>query len=62
MIAVQSLLATGGTWNNAGTISSDVDLDLKLTGAYVGTENSRLSSVDQFDLSAASIDLSSAAR
>ncbi|WP_052915325.1 two-partner secretion domain-containing protein [Pseudomonas brassicacearum] len=62
LVAVQSLLATGGTWNNAGTISSDVDLDLKLTGAYVGTENSRLSSVDQFDLSAASIDLSSGSR
>ncbi|WP_241768677.1 DUF637 domain-containing protein [Pseudomonas brassicacearum] len=62
LVAVQSLSATGGTWNNAGTISSDVDLDLKLTGAYVGTENSRLSSVDQFDLSAASLDLSSGSR
>ncbi|WVV48275.1 hypothetical protein THH46_02640 [Pseudomonas sp. NA13] len=62
LVAVQSLLATGGTWNNAGIISSDVDLDLKLTGAYVGTENSRLSSVDQFDLSAASLDLSSGSR
>ncbi|QGA48042.2 DUF637 domain-containing protein [Pseudomonas brassicacearum] len=62
LVAVQSLLATGGTWNNAGIISSDVDLDLKLTGAYVGTENSRLSSVGKFDLSAASLDLSSASR
>ncbi|WP_434704939.1 DUF637 domain-containing protein [Pseudomonas sp. Z1-12] len=62
LVAVQSLLATGGTWNNAGIISSDVDFDLKLTGAYVGTENSRLSSVDQFDLSAASLDLSSGSR
>nr|WP_260959797.1 DUF637 domain-containing protein [Pseudomonas citri] len=62
LIAVQSLLATGGTWNNAGTISSDADLDLKLTGAYVGTENSSVSGVGQFDLSAASIDLSSGSR
>nr|WP_269203601.1 DUF637 domain-containing protein [Pseudomonas fluorescens] len=62
LVAVQSLLATGGTWNNAGIISSDVDLDLKLTGAYIGTENSRLSSVGKFDLSAASLDLSSASR
>src|SRR3546814_713660 len=39
LIAVQSLLATGGTWHNAGTISSDVDLDLKLTGAYRSEEH-----------------------
>ncbi|MGX1172912.1 two-partner secretion domain-containing protein [Pseudomonas sp. R151218B TE3479] len=62
LIAVQSLLATGGTWNNAGTISSDADLDLQLTGAYVGTENSRVSGVNKFDLSAASLDLSSGSR
>ncbi|WP_434558995.1 DUF637 domain-containing protein [Pseudomonas sp. Z4-20] len=62
LVAVQSLLATGGTWSNAGTISSDADFDLKLTGVYAGTENSRLSSVDQFDLQAASIDLSSGSR
>ncbi|WP_207283556.1 DUF637 domain-containing protein [Pseudomonas sp. FW300-N2F2] len=62
LIAVRSLLATGGTWNNAGTISSDADLDLQLTGAYVGTENSRVSGVNKFDLSAASLDLSSGSR
>ncbi|MCW1247596.1 hypothetical protein OC610_24490, partial [Pseudomonas sp. SAICEU22] len=62
LLAVKSLKATGDAWNNAGTISSDDDFDLQLTGAYTGTENSRLSAVDQFDLRAASIDLSSGSR
>ncbi|UZE24278.1 DUF637 domain-containing protein [Pseudomonas sp. B21-056] len=62
LVAVQSMLATGGTWNNAGLISSDGDLDLTLIGAYVGSGNSRVSSVGQFDLSAASLDVSSGSR
>ncbi|MCE0461111.1 two-partner secretion domain-containing protein [Pseudomonas uvaldensis] len=62
LLAVKSLLATGGTWNNAGIISSDGDLDLRLSGAYVGTGNSQASGFGRFDLSAASVDLSSGSR
>ncbi|MBC3364076.1 DUF637 domain-containing protein [Pseudomonas sp. SWRI154] len=62
LLAVKSLKATGDAWNNAGTISSDDDFDLQLTGAYAGTGDSRLSSVDQFDLRAASIGLSNGSR
>ncbi|MEL4168388.1 DUF637 domain-containing protein [Pseudomonas sp. ZS001] len=62
LLAVKSLLATGGNWNNAGVIGSDEALDLRLTGAYVGTGSSRASSVGRFGLSAASIDVSSGSR
>ncbi|MCG6577050.1 filamentous hemagglutinin N-terminal domain-containing protein [Pseudomonas sp. AF32] len=62
LLAVKSLLATGGNWNNAGVIGSDDALDLRLTGAYVGTGSSRVKSVGRFDLSAASVDLSSGSR
>ncbi|BBP77288.1 hypothetical protein PHLH7_33920 [Pseudomonas sp. Ost2] len=62
LVAAQNLIAKGGTWTNAGTISSDGALEMKLDGAYVGSASSRVGSVGQFDLSAASIVVSSDSR
>ncbi|MGY2168258.1 two-partner secretion domain-containing protein [Pseudomonas gingeri] len=62
LVAARNLVAKGGTWNNAGSISSDGALELKLDGAYVGSSSSRVGSVGEFDLSAASIDVSSDSR
>ncbi len=59
LLASDSLIGTGGNWNNDGLITSDGTADLTLTGNYVG--KGRYSSVGTLGLSAAQLNVSSAA-
>jgi len=59
LLASDSLIGTGGNWNNDGVITSDGSADLTLTGNYGG--NGRYSSVGTLGLSAAQLNVSSAA-
>ncbi|AGZ36588.1 MAG: hemagglutinin repeat-containing protein [Pseudomonas sp.] len=59
LLASQALIGSGSNWSNNGLIASDGSLGLNLAGTYAGT--GRLSSRGTLGLSAAQVNLSSAA-
>ncbi|NWB46623.1 two-partner secretion domain-containing protein [Pseudomonas gingeri] len=59
LLATDSLTGTGGNWNNDGLIASNGSLALNLSGNYSG--NGKVSSLGSLGVSAAQIDLGSAA-
>ncbi|MDI3835955.1 DUF637 domain-containing protein, partial [Pseudomonas aeruginosa] len=58
-LAVQSFTGRGGDWSNDGLLASDGSLRLELSGGYRG--NGRATSLGDFALNAASLDLGNAA-
>ncbi|MEW3919891.1 DUF637 domain-containing protein, partial [Pseudomonas aeruginosa] len=58
-LAVQSFTGRGGDWSNDGLLASDGSLRLDLSGGYRG--NGRATSLGDFALNAASLDLGNAA-
>ncbi|WP_448651972.1 hemagglutinin repeat-containing protein [Pseudomonas fluorescens] len=58
LLASDSLIGTGGNWNNDGLITSDGSANLTLTGSYGG--NGRYSSVGTLGLRAAQFNVSNA--
>ncbi|MGU4123498.1 DUF637 domain-containing protein, partial [Pseudomonas aeruginosa] len=59
LLAVQSFTGRGGDWSNDGLLASDGSLRLELSGGYRG--NGRATSLGDFALNAASLDLGNAA-
>ncbi|WP_423811809.1 hemagglutinin repeat-containing protein, partial [Pseudomonas aeruginosa] len=59
LLAVQSFTGRGGDWSNDGLLASDGSLRLDLSGGYRG--NGRATSLGDFALNAASLDLGNAA-
>ncbi|OAE11789.1 hypothetical protein AZH11_16535 [Pseudomonas simiae] len=59
LLASDSLVGSGGNWNNDGLIASDGTAQLTLAGSYGG--NGRYSSVGNLGLTAGSVNLSTAA-
>ncbi|MEW3649287.1 DUF637 domain-containing protein, partial [Pseudomonas aeruginosa] len=59
LLAVQSFTGRGGDWSNDGLLASDGSLRLELSGSYRG--NGRATSLGDFALNAASLDLGNAA-
>ncbi|MFU6991046.1 filamentous hemagglutinin N-terminal domain-containing protein [Pseudomonas paraeruginosa] len=59
LLAVQSFTGRGGDWSNDGLLASDGSLRLDLSGGYRG--NGRATSLGDFVLNAASLDLGTAA-
>ncbi|MBG3903708.1 filamentous hemagglutinin N-terminal domain-containing protein, partial [Pseudomonas aeruginosa] len=59
LLAVQSFTGRGGDWSNDGLLASDGSLRLDLSGGYRG--NGRATSLGDFALNAASLDLGTAA-
>ncbi|HBP5153173.1 TPA: hypothetical protein L5659_006675, partial [Pseudomonas aeruginosa] len=59
LLAVQSFTGRGGDWSNDGLLASDGSLRLDLSGGYRG--NGRATSLGDFALNAASLDLGDAA-
>ncbi|WP_237751912.1 cytidine deaminase-like fold-containing protein, partial [Pseudomonas aeruginosa] len=59
LLAVQSFTGRGGDWSNDGLLASDGSLRLELSGGYRG--NGRATSLGDFALNAASLDLGDAA-
>nr|WP_256578080.1 hemagglutinin repeat-containing protein [Pseudomonas sp. R25(2017)] len=59
LLATTKLVGRGGNWNNDGLIAAGGGLDIQLSGRYYG--NGRLSSVGDLGLTAAQIELPSAA-
>ncbi|HBP5525138.1 TPA: hypothetical protein L6B54_30525, partial [Pseudomonas aeruginosa] len=59
LLAVQSFTGRGGDWSNEGLLASDGSLRLELSGGYRG--NGRATSLGDFALNAASLDLGNAA-
>ncbi|MGU0886807.1 DUF637 domain-containing protein [Pseudomonas aeruginosa] len=59
LLAVQSFTGRGGDWSNDGLLASDGSLRLDLSGDYRG--NGRATSLGDFALNAASLDLGNAA-
>ncbi|ELB4610836.1 TPA: hypothetical protein NHR00_006505, partial [Pseudomonas aeruginosa] len=55
LLAVQSFTGRGGDWSNDGLLASDGSLRLDLSGGYRG--NGRATSLGDFALNAASLDL-----
>ncbi|MDD1016649.1 hemagglutinin repeat-containing protein [Pseudomonas sp. TNT2022 ID1025] len=58
LLASDSLVGNGGNWNNDGLIASDGSLALNLAGSYSG--GGRASSVGNFELNAAQLNLAAA--
>ncbi|MFK1419929.1 DUF637 domain-containing protein, partial [Pseudomonas aeruginosa] len=58
LLAVQSFTGRGGDWSNDGLLASDGSLRLELSGGYRG--NGRATSLGDFALNAASLDLGNA--
>ncbi|WP_448651370.1 two-partner secretion domain-containing protein [Pseudomonas fluorescens] len=58
LLASDSLIGSGGNWNNDGLIASDGTANLNLAGTYGG--NGRYSSVGTLGLSAAQVNLATA--
>ncbi|MFO1759339.1 DUF637 domain-containing protein, partial [Pseudomonas aeruginosa] len=59
LLAVQSFTGRGGDWSNDGLLASDGSFRLELSGGYRG--NGRATSLGDFALNAASLDLGNAA-
>ncbi|MFU6844540.1 DUF637 domain-containing protein [Pseudomonas aeruginosa] len=59
LLAVQSFTGRGGDWSNDGLLASDGSFRLDLSGGYRG--NGRATSLGDFALNAASLDLGNAA-
>ncbi|OPD80431.1 DUF637 domain-containing protein, partial [Pseudomonas aeruginosa] len=59
LLAVQSFTGRGGDWSNDGLLASDGSFRLELSGGYRG--NGRATSLGDFALNAASLDLGDAA-
>ncbi|HFS0973389.1 TPA: deaminase domain-containing protein, partial [Pseudomonas aeruginosa] len=59
LLAVQSFTGRGGDWSNEGLLASDGSFRLELSGGYRG--NGRATSLGDFALNAASLDLGNAA-
>ncbi|SPY95534.1 putative hemagglutinin [Pseudomonas aeruginosa] len=59
LLAVQSFTGRGGDWSNDGLLASDGSLRLDLSGGYRG--NGRATSLGDFAMNAASLDLGNAA-
>ncbi|MCF4004652.1 DUF637 domain-containing protein, partial [Pseudomonas aeruginosa] len=59
LLAVQSFTGRGGDWSNDGLLASDGSLRLDLSGGYRG--NGRATSLGDFALNAASLDIGNAA-
>ncbi|WP_079851805.1 two-partner secretion system putative hemagglutinin TpsA2 [Pseudomonas aeruginosa] len=59
LLAVQSVTGRGGDWSNDGLLASDGSFRLDLSGGYRG--NGRATSLGDFALNAASLDLGNAA-
>ncbi|HHK2694634.1 TPA: DUF637 domain-containing protein, partial [Pseudomonas aeruginosa] len=59
LLAVQSFTGRGGDWSNDGLLASDGSFRLDLSGGYRG--NGRVTSLGDFALNAASLDLGNAA-
>ncbi|AVR65494.1 hemagglutinin [Pseudomonas paraeruginosa] len=59
LLAVQSFTGRGGDWSNDGLLASDGSFRLDLSGGYRG--NGRATSLGDFALNAASLDLGTAA-
>ncbi|VTL99092.1 putative hemagglutinin [Pseudomonas aeruginosa] len=59
LLAVQSFTGRGGDWSNDGLLASDGSLRLDLSGGYRG--NGRATSLGDFALNAASLELGTAA-
>ncbi|RQF75807.1 two-partner secretion system putative hemagglutinin TpsA2 [Pseudomonas aeruginosa] len=59
LLAVQSFTGRGGDWSNDGLLASDGSFRLELSGGYRG--NGRATSLGDFALNAASLDLGTAA-
>ncbi|WP_236086492.1 two-partner secretion system putative hemagglutinin TpsA2 [Pseudomonas aeruginosa] len=59
LLAVRSFTGRGGDWSNDGLLASDGSLRLDLSGGYRG--NGRATSLGDFALNAASLDLGNAA-
>ncbi|WBI78261.1 DUF637 domain-containing protein [Pseudomonas aeruginosa] len=59
LLAMQSFTGRGGDWSNDGLLASDGSLRLELSGGYRG--NGRATSLGDFALNAASLDLGNAA-
>ncbi|HFT1984422.1 TPA: DUF637 domain-containing protein [Pseudomonas aeruginosa] len=59
LLAVQSFTGRGGDWSNDGLLASDGSLRLDLSGVYRG--NGRATSLGDFAMNAASLDLGNAA-
>ncbi|HEJ1592102.1 TPA: DUF637 domain-containing protein, partial [Pseudomonas aeruginosa] len=59
LLAVQSFTGRGGDWSNDGLLASNGSLRLELSGGYRG--NGRATSLGDFALNAASLDLGNAA-
>ncbi|RCN01285.1 Filamentous hemagglutinin [Pseudomonas aeruginosa] len=59
LLTVQSFTGRGGDWSNDGLLASDGSLRLELSGGYRG--NGRATSLGDFALNAASLDLGNAA-